>query len=71
MTKTQIEELKKEYNLETYGHMTQYARTKLWNWMLSKLDPKKKCPFCNSTNVIMFTSDDDMCNDCGKSFSGT
>ena len=37
------------------------------NWLESL---KPKCPFCGSNNVILFTSDDDMCKDCNKSFSG-
>jgi uncharacterized protein YqgQ len=27
---------------------------------------KRKCPKCNSEKIIMFTSDDDICQNCGK-----
>lgn len=26
----------------------------------------KRCPICNSKNVVMFTPDDDRCQDCGR-----
>lgn len=29
---------------------------------------EKKCPYCGCRDVIMFTSDDDACNGCGKYF---
>lgn len=51
------------------------------SWYKAEVDPaadpkpapekkksKKHCPFCNSTKVIMFTADDDMCQKCGKNF---
>lgn len=28
----------------------------------------RNCPKCNSTNVIIFDSDNDLCNDCGAYF---
>jgi len=31
----------------------------------------KICPECGSSKVIIFTSNDDMCNKCGKTFPGT
>lgn len=36
------EELRREYNLETYGKMIQYDRDKLWKWFFSKLEEKQK-----------------------------
>ncbi len=42
--------------------------------MLQVLTPckriKKVCPKCGSTNVGMFSSDDDWCNDCHSCFPG-
>ena len=29
---------------------------------------EKHCPYCDSTKVIMFTADDDLCESCGKYF---
>ena len=31
---------------------------------------RKSCPHCNSFNVIMFDSDNDICEDCGSWFPG-
>lgn len=28
------------------------------------------CPYCGSTNVVMFDADNDICNKCGKYFPG-
>lgn len=33
---------------------------------VTELINKKYCPKCNSTNVIMFDSDNDLCNDCNN-----
>lgn len=32
--------------------------------------PEGTCPYCGSKNVILFSADDDLCNDCGKNFQG-
>ncbi len=37
------------------------------NTVLADSKPRH-CPKCNSTNVIMFDSDNDLCNDCGTYF---
>jgi ribosomal protein L37AE/L43A len=37
------------------------------NTVLADSKPRH-CPKCNSTNVIMFDSDNDLCNDCGAYF---
>jgi DNA-directed RNA polymerase subunit RPC12/RpoP len=31
----------------------------------------KQCPYCGSRRIIVFTADDDICQDCNKWFSGT
>ena len=43
------------------------------NCVLKVEEPKKeiKCPHCDSPNVVMINSDDDMCMVCGKSFPGS
>ncbi len=72
MTDEQIKTLKREYNIESYGRMSDWDRKQMWKWFLSKLTgPEKKCPKCKSKNVVMFTSDDDLCNACGHTFTGT
>lgn len=38
LNEEEIKALKREYNLETYGVISDYDRKKLWNWMLSKLN---------------------------------
>ena len=43
----------------------------LYPKQLNEKDVKQRCPYCKSTDVIMFDSDNDMCNKCGKYFSGS
>lgn len=45
--------LKKEYNIETYGKMTDWDRKQLWNWVVEKLKGKYR------------SNDREMCA-CGK-----
>lgn len=42
LSEEEIKALKREYNLETYGVISDYDRKKLWNWMLSKLNTQPK-----------------------------
>lgn len=43
----------------------------LYPTQLKETKYKRKCPHCGSTDVVMFDSDNDMCNKCGKYFPGT
>lgn len=38
--------------------------------LLHKTNVKRSCPHCGSTDVVMFTADDDWCRSCDKTFPG-
>ncbi len=46
--------------IRALGHRPSISRRKV-----------KKCPQCGSRKVIVFTADDDICEDCHKWFPGT
>jgi len=35
-------DLKREYNIESYGGITEYKRKKLWEWFVSKITPLQR-----------------------------
>jgi hypothetical protein len=37
----------------------------------AKVGKKKVCPYCNSTDIIMFDADNDICNKCRRYYPGT
>ena len=38
MDETTLKELKKEYNIETYGVIDNFHREELWHWIVRKLE---------------------------------
>jgi ribosomal protein S27AE len=42
------------------------------NSAFAKLQKKEReCPYCGSNNIIMFDSDNDICEDCRRYFPGS
>lgn len=52
---------------KTYGHK---EALKLRDELIEILKKKKTCPKCSSTRIIMFSADDDICQDCNQVLPG-
>ena len=75
MTKQEIIELRKSGDevgsfheaLNLINELEAKVKNLSSNTVLADSKPRH-CPKCNSTNVIMFDSDNDLCNDCRAYF---